>query len=150
VGRVAELGTFGNSMNALARLFRREEPLHTLKRLAQEHDPRGGHHDTLQGASADAVLCLKDEANRNGWLNGGEFHVECLELIHRYLCDGETYALAARDSLRQDLAAIRDAALGGAFEGRFAYEEIDKLVVTIGTWCQRHPKPIFRDPNQDF
>jgi len=71
----------------IQKLFDRETPLECLKRLAESYDSRGGEGDTLQGALADAVLCLRNEGNRNGWLNGGEFDAECIDLLKKYLCD---------------------------------------------------------------
>lgn len=67
----------------LAKLFHEAPPHERLKRLARAYDPRGGEEDTLQGALADAVLCLRDEGNRNGWLNGGGFYEECIDLIKK-------------------------------------------------------------------
>ena len=132
-------------MKLFDRLFRKETPLETLKSLAELYDSRGGDADTLQGALADAVLCLVDEGNRNGWLNGGEFHAECLDLIKKYLCDhpaGKPFP--EPDRLAANLEKIRDAALGGAFEGRFAYEELDQLQIDVAQWCRANPKPIHR------
>ena len=123
--------------------------LRTLKRLAELYDSRGGEADTLQGLLADATLCLRDEGNRNGWLNGGEFHAECIDLIKKYLCDqpaGEPFP--EPDRLATDLETIRDAALGGAFEGRFAYEELDRLQADMAWWCLANPQPIHREPTQ--
>src|SRR6478735_8558893 len=112
----------------LANFFRVETPHECLKRLAEAYDPRGGDADTLQGALADSVLCLRDEGNRNGWLNGGEFHAECIDLIKKYLCDQPAgRPLPDRNRIAHDLEALRDAALGGAFKGRFAYAELDQL-----------------------
>ena len=132
------------------RLFQKETPLKTLQGLAELYDPRGGDADTLQGAVADAVLCLCDEGNRNGWLNDGEFHAECIDLIKKYLCDqpaGEPFP--EPDRVATNLEAIRDAALGGAFEGRFAYAELDQLQTDVAQWCRANPKPILREPDQD-
>jgi hypothetical protein len=134
----------------LANFFRVETPHECLKRLAEAYDPRGGDPDTLQGALADSVLCLRDEGNRNGWLNGGEFHAECIDLIKKYLCDQPTGSpFQEPERLAADLEAIRDAALGGAFEGRFAYEELDQLEIDVAHWCQANSKPIYREPGQD-
>ena len=138
------------AMKPFDRIFRTETPLETLKSLAELYDSRGGDADTLQGALAEAVLCLRYEANRNGWLNGGQFHAECLDLIKNYLCDqpaGRAFPEPAR--LAANLKAIRDAALGGAFKGRFAYEELDQLQIDVALWCRANPKPIHREPDQD-
>jgi hypothetical protein len=137
-------------MSLFDRLFRRETPLDILKRQAELYDPRGKETDTLQGAMANAVLCLRNEANRNGWLNGGEFHAECIDMIKRHLCDeaaGKPFQEPSK--LAALLEVIRDAALGGALEGRFAYEEVDQLQIDIANWCRANPKPIYRKPSQD-
>lgn len=137
-------------MSIFKRLFQKEEPLEILKRLAEDYDPRGGDADTLQGALADAVICLRDEGNRNGWLNGGEFHSECIDLIKKYLCDqpaGTPFPEPER--LAADLEVIRDAALGGAFKGRFAYKELDQIQIDVARWCQQNPNPFHREPSRD-
>ena len=134
----------------LTNLFRREEPHEYLRRLAEAYDSRGGDADTLQGALADSVLCLHNEGNRNGWLNGGEFHAECIDLIKKYLCDQPVgRPLPDRNRVATALEAIRDAALGGAFEGRFAYAELDQLESDVARWCRDNPEPIHREPSQD-
>ncbi|MBS0658992.1 MAG: hypothetical protein JSR82_12195 [Verrucomicrobia bacterium] len=138
-------------MSIFSRFFRREDPMDLLKRLVSDHDQRGGENDTLQGALAHAALCLRSEANRNGWLNGGEFHSECIDLIKRYLCDspvGTAFPEPAR--LAKNLENIREAALGGFLEGRFAYEELDQLVVDIARWCEMNPTPIRHPPGEVF
>jgi hypothetical protein len=137
-------------MKLFDRLFRKETHLETLKSLAELYDSRGGDADTLQGALADSVLCLRAEGNRNGWLNGGEFHAECIDLIKKYLCEqpaGKPFP--EPDRLAANLEKIRDAALGGAFEGRFAYEELDQLQIDVAQWCRANPKPIHREADQD-
>lgn len=137
-------------MKLFDRLFQKETHLETLKSLAELYDSRGGDADTLQGALADSVLCLRAEGNRNGWLNGGEFHAECIDLIKKYLCEqpaGKPFP--EPDRLAANLEKIRDAALGGAFEGRFAYEELDQLQIDVAQWCRANPKPIHREADQD-
>lgn len=137
-------------MNLFDRFFKKELPLETLRRLAEHYDSRGRQSDTLQGCLADAALCLRSEGNRNGWLNGGEFHSECIDLIKKYLCDqpaGKPFPEPVR--LAANLEKIRDAALGGAFEGRFAYEELDQLQLDVAQWCQANPKPIHRKTDDE-
>jgi hypothetical protein len=146
------LDAFGDcaTMNLFERFFHNETPLERLKRLAESYDPRGGDADTLQGALADAVLCLHDEGCRNGWLNGGEFHAECIDLIKKYLCD-QPVGIPSPDQeqIATNLETIRDAALGGAFKGRFAYEQLDQLQIDVAQWCRANPKPIHREYEQD-
>jgi hypothetical protein len=137
-------------MKIFERFFHKEKPFECLKRLAESYDSRGGDADTLQGVLANAVLCLRDEGNRNGWLNGGEFHAECIDLIKKYLCDQPAGTpLPDRDRIAANLETIRDAALGGAFEGRFAYEQLDQVQIDVAQWCQANPKPIHRERDQD-
>ena len=138
-------------MSIFGKLFEKETPLQCLRRLAKAYDPRGGEADSLQGALADVVLCLRDEGTRNGWLNGRDFHAECVDLIKKYICDQPTGVFAPeRDRIARDLEAIRDAALGGALQGRFAYEELDHIQIDVARWCQANPKPILRPVGQDF
>lgn len=137
-------------MNLFSKWFNRETPQKCLRRLAEEYDPRGGEADTLQGALADAILCLRDESNRNGWLNGSEFHSECVDLIKKYLCDQRVGApIADPEQIAADLEAIRDAASGGSFKGRFAYDELERVEMVVGQWCVATPKPIHREEDQD-
>jgi hypothetical protein len=138
-------------MNIFVRFFRQETPLACLKRLAESYDSRGGPADTLQGALADAVLCLRDEGNRNGWQNASDFHGECIDLIKKYLCDQSVGVPAPeRDQIAEDLEAIRDAALGDEREGNFAYEELDQIQIDVARWCQANPTPILHEGGQEF
>ena len=137
-------------MNLFSKWFNRETPQECLRRLAEEYDPRGRESDTLQGAVADAILCLSDEGNRNGWLNGSEFHSECVDLIKKYLWERRVGApIADSRQMAADLEVIREAALGGAFDGRFAYDELDRVKTVVGQWCLATQTPIHRKEERD-
>ena len=122
-----------------------------LRRIATAHDPRGGDDDTLQGELASAILSLRSQANRDGWMNWGEHYEEMIGVLLKYFCD-DPAALPepVRHEMRRDLEAICEAGQTGADRGRFAYEECDRVALRVLAWCESHRKPITKVAGQDF
>ncbi len=68
-------------------------------------------------------------------MNWSEWYEETLDVLTAYLPDGAGTE-AAR--IRTDLDAVREAGQTGADEGRFGYEELDRLAHDVIAWCRRN------------
>lgn len=103
-----------------------------LKHWFQElsSDPDG--MKTLQHDLIDALLSLRHQANKDGWMNWGGNYEEMTDLLLVHLPVGED-----AERIHRDIRAIREAGEKGADEGRFAYEEIDRLCFDLLRWCQQ-------------
>ncbi|HEY1120759.1 MAG TPA: hypothetical protein VGE67_04130 [Haloferula sp.] len=94
---------------------------------------------SLQYAVVDGYLGLRSQANRDGWMNWSGWYEETVDILRAYLPEG---AGVEAGRIRKDLDAIREAGETGADEGRFAYEEVDRLAFDVVAWCNRNQKLI--------
>lgn len=106
-----------------------------LKRLYEKFSDEIDGPSSLQYALVDSYLGLRSQAHRDGWMNWSGWYEETLDILKRYLSEG-----AGQESkrIRKDLDAIREAGQTGADEGRFAYEELDRIARDVIAWCHRN------------
>jgi hypothetical protein len=115
------------------------QPGPELKKLYERLSDEIDGPASLQYAIGDGYLSLRSQAHRDGWMNWSEWYEETLDVLTAYLPDGAG-SEAAR--IRTDLDAVREAGQTGADEGRFGYEELDRLAHDVIAWCRRNKRLI--------
>lgn len=124
----------------LRQLFgKRLAPGPELKRIFERLEDEIDGRESLQYALVDAYLSLRSQAHRDGWMNWSEWYEECLDLLSAHIPDSSG---RSADDVRSDLEAIREAGQNGADEGRFGYEELDRLAPDVIRWYHRNKKLI--------
>lgn len=124
----------------LRQLFgKRLAPGPELKRIFEHLEDEIDGRESLQYAIVDAYLSLRSQAHRDGWMNWSEWYEECLDLISAHVPNSSD---RNADAVRTDLEAIREAGQTGADEGRFGYEELDRLAPDVIRWYHRNKKLI--------
>ena len=126
--------------NGTAMIFRKLFGKHLapgpeLKQIFQRLEDDLDGRDSLQYAIVDAYLSLRSQAHRDGWLNWSDWYEECLDLLSAHIPN-----TSSRDAneVRSDLEVIREAGRTGADEGRFGYDELDRLAPDIIRWYKRN------------
>ncbi|MCW1921044.1 hypothetical protein OKA05_00665 [Luteolibacter arcticus] len=94
---------------------------------------------SLQYAVVDGYHSLRSQATRDGWMNWSDAYEEMVDVLKAYLPDS---AGREAERIRKDLDAIREAGQTGADEGRFGYEELDRLALDVIAWCERNEELI--------
>ena len=110
-----------------------------LKKLYEKLSDEIDGPTSLQYAVVDGYLSLRSQGTRDGWMNWSGWHEETIDLLKANLPEG---AGLQKGRIRRDLDAIREAGQTGADEGRFAYEELDRVALDVVSWCQRNKKLI--------
>ena len=105
------------------------------KKLSDEIDGPA----SLNYALVDGYLSLRSQALRDGWMNWSDCYNEMLDILSAHLPDG---AGKEAERIRSDLDAVREAGQTGADEGRFGYEELDRLAHDVIAWCMRNKRLI--------
>jgi hypothetical protein len=113
----------------------RNDPAKTLKAWSKELGDDADGRGTLQFELIEALLGLRSQANRDGWMNWDENFAEMVDLLLVFLPFGKT-----AESIRRDLLAVREAGEKGADEGRFGYDELDRLAASLVQWCEHFPE----------
>ena len=117
-----------------------------LKRLYEELSDEIDGPDSLQYALVDGYLSLRSQAHRDGWMNWSEWYEEILDVLKKYLPEG---AGQEAKRIRKDLDAILEAGQKGADEGRFGYEELDRVALDVIAWCHRSKELILLPDGAD-
>jgi len=124
----------------LRQLFRRRlAPGPELKRIFENLEDEIDGRESLQYAIVNAYLSLCSQAHRDGWMNWSEWYEECIDLLSAHVPNSSD---RNADAVRTDLEAIREAGRTGADEGRFGYEELDRLAPVVIRWYHRNKKLI--------
>lgn len=113
----------------------RTDPVKTLKTWSKELGDDVGGRGTLQFELIEALLSLRSQAHRDGWMNWDENFAEMVDLLLVFLPFGKTTEITKRD-----LLAVREAGEKGADEGRFGYDELDRLAAALVQWCEQFPE----------
>ena len=110
-----------------------------LKKLLEKFEDAIDGPASLQYAIIEGYLGLRSQGNRDGWMNWSGWHEETIDILNAYLPER---AGLASERIRKDLDTIREAGQTGADEGRFAYNELDRLALDVLAWCKRNKKLI--------
>lgn len=113
------------------------QPGPELKKLYEKLSDEIDGPTSLQFAIVDGYLSLRSQAHRDGWMNWSDWYEETLDVLVAYLPDG---AGSESMRIRTDLAAVREAGQTGANEGRFGYEELERLAHDVIAWCRRNKR----------
>lgn len=122
------------------------QPGPELKKLYEKFSDEIDGPSSLQYAIVDGYLSLRSQAHRDGWMNWSEWYEETVDVLARYLPDGAG-SEAAR--IKIDLDAVREAGQTGADEGRFGYEELERLAHDVIAWCRRNKHLILLPDSSD-
>ena len=118
----------------------------TLRRLGKELVPVSGEAETLQGELVRCIDNLKDEANRNGWMNWDEGDVESVDVLRRYLPEPDVFSQGMCQQIDKALDVVRYAGERGADEGVFASEELTFLGERVAEWCLHYTELEYKNP----
>lgn len=108
----------------------RRDSVKTLKVWCEELCRDADGIQSLQYELIQALLGLRSQANRDGWMNWGSNYEELVDLLLKFFPSGPR-----RDGIHADLEAIREAGQTGADHGRMAYKELDRLCTDLVQWC---------------
>jgi hypothetical protein len=126
-------------MNLRSIFGKRLAPGPELKQIFEHLSDAIDGPSSLQFAIVDAYLSLRSQAHRDGWMNWSDWYEECLDLIAAHVPEGSD---RDAESVHLDIDTIREAGQTGADEGRFGYEELDRLAPDVIRWYHRHKKLI--------
>ena len=124
--------------------------------------PVGGEAESMQGEIIRAVGRLEDEYNRNGNVNWepGDYHCEFVEFLKRHLADPATFPpgtvkeiKAAAEQVRLAAEDLETEVVGGETiqsQKHSADDALEILIKRAVEWCEKHPKPIYKQPGQNF
>ena len=117
-----------------------------LKKLYEKLSDQVDGPTSLQYAIVEGYLSLRSQAHRDGWTNWSGWYEETVDILREHLPGG---AGRAAELVRTDLDAIREAGQTGADEGRFGYEELDRLALDAIAWCKRNKRLIMLPDGAD-
>ncbi len=124
----------------LRQLFgKKTQPGPELKRIYEKLSDEIDGPASLQYAIVDGYMSLRSQAHRDGWMNWSEWYEETLYILRAYLPDG-----AGSESMRivKDLDAVLEAGRTGADDGRFGFEELERLALDVINWSGRNKRLI--------
>jgi hypothetical protein len=126
-------------MNLRQIFGKRLAPGPELKKTYESLSEAIGGPESLQYAIVDTYLSLRSQAHRDGWMNWSDFYEEGIDLLSAHVPTG-----AGQDAerIRADLEAIREAGQSGADEGRFGYDELERVATDVVQWCGRNKRLI--------
>lgn len=111
------------------------QPGPELKKLYERLSEEIDGPESLQFALVDGFLSLRSQAHRDGWMNWCESYEEKLDILKAHLPNG---AGREAERIQADLDTIREAGQTGADEGRFGYEELDRIAYDLIAWSKRN------------